>query len=224
MLTRCINGRIALSSIRSVTWVFLFSVLPTQAATLQYVSDELTIEFRAGRGSQDPVLRTLTSGTRVSLLRSGKDGHSRVRLDDGTEGWVPSHLLVKNAGPKQRLLQVQAKREELAAENQRRRRDQLALRNALAHLQSRLTAARAVQQQLVSTIARLRDLIPHRQALEERHRSLLSQLVTLERDLELLRVENRACRDNASQDWAMMGMGVLFGGVLAGVLVTRARW
>jgi hypothetical protein len=49
-------------------------------------------------------------------------------------------------------------------------------------------------------------------------------LVTLERDLELLRVENRARRYDARQDWAMLGIGVLCGGVLAGVLVTRARW
>ena len=205
-----------------MTWMFLLLlVLPAQAATLKYVTDALTVELRTGRDHNDPVVHTLTPGTRVSLLRNTPDGHSRVRLEDGTEGWIPSQLLVKDAIPEQRLLRLRAKQDEIAAANQRGRRDQLALRHALADLQSRLVATRTAHQQLVSTIARLRDLIPRGQALEEQHQSLLSQLVTLESDLELLRVENDARRDDASRNWAIVGIGVLLGGVFAGLLLNR---
>ncbi len=187
------------------------------------MSDELVIEPWAGRNGKEAVLRALTRSARVSLPQRRQDAPSAVPLQHETTGWATDHLLVKNAVPKQGLLQMQAKRDALVAENQRLQRNQLALRQALAHRQARLTAARAARQQLVSTITRLRHLIPRRQALEKRHQSLLSQVVTLESDLELLRVENNARRDDASHDSATMGIGMLFGGLLAGLLVTRMR-
>jgi hypothetical protein len=176
------------------------------------------------QAAKDLVLRGLTSSDHVSSLRSNENVDSVMPLSDRADGRPASHLLVENTIPKPGVLQVQAKRDELTAKNKRLRRDQTTMHNDLAHLRERLTAAEAARERLASTIAGLRVLIPRRQALEERHQLLLSQLVTLERDLELLRVETNARRDHANQDWAMAGIAVLLAGMLAGALATRVRW
>jgi SH3 domain protein len=210
--------------IRNAIGLLLFSVLHAEAAILQDGSDKAAAQFRAGQNGHRPViLRTLTSGTPMSLAQSSQDKHRQGQSQDHTRGWITNPVLARNAVSEQNLFQIQTKQDALVAENQRLQHDHLTLRQALTHVQKRLTATRAAQQQLVSTITRLRELIPRRQALEERHQSLLSQLVIVESELELLRVENNARKDDASQRWAMMGFGVLFGGVLAGLLVTRAR-
>lgn len=218
------SRNVALSSMRSLALVILFFVAPAPAVALHHLSNQLVIDLRTAQATQSGGLRNLTRSNRRSSLQETEDVDSLPRLQKKTAGRPASHLLVENTIAKQHLLQVQTKRDELAAENQRLQRDQRTMRHDLTDLRARLTAAQTAHQQLVTTIARLRILIPQRQALEEQHRSLLSQLVTLEHNLELLRVETNARRDDTNQDWAMVGIGVLLAGVLAGMLATRTRW
>lgn len=202
----------------------LFAVLPADAAPYSYQTDQRPVGFRAGQVGEDPGLPALGNAPPGPLRPSGQDSDSRGWPQREIQVWAANHVLAENTISKQHRIRAQLQREKLAAENERLRRDQMATREALAHLQTRLNTAKALHQQLISTIVRLRSLIPRRQALEEQHRTLLSQVVALESDVELLRVENDARRNEASHDWVMLAISVLLGGVLVGLLVIRIRW
>jgi len=67
--------------------VVLFLSATVAWAETVYVDDKLTITFRSGPGMERKILEYLTTGAQMELLEDGEEW-VRVRLTDGTEGWV----------------------------------------------------------------------------------------------------------------------------------------
>jgi SH3 domain protein len=78
------------STIRRITLSLLLSLpLVSQAA---FITDKIVVEVHAERFDQGPVLKKLSSGSRVEVLMS--DGqYSRIRTNDNVTGWVKSDYL-----------------------------------------------------------------------------------------------------------------------------------
>ncbi|MGD8711810.1 MAG: hypothetical protein PVG50_03130, partial [Thiohalophilus sp.] len=49
------------------------------AAQYQYVSDQLIITLRNGKGNTYQILKTLPTGTRLEVLETTDEGYTRVR-------------------------------------------------------------------------------------------------------------------------------------------------
>jgi SH3 domain protein len=60
--------------------------------------------------------------------------------------------------------------------------------------------------------------------LANENRDLKKQIVDLQRDIEGLQNETQQLRDRSQRDWFVTGALVVFGGFLAGIIVTRIRW
>jgi SH3 domain protein len=78
----------------SVTITLLLVMTATVMAQSFYVNDVIKVTLRAGPGYDHKILSVLNSGDPVELVERGKDW-SRVRLSDGTEGWMATRLLTK---------------------------------------------------------------------------------------------------------------------------------
>ncbi len=184
----------------------------------RYVTDELRISLRSGAGNQYRIVRVLPSGTALETLESEGEW-TRVRAADET-GWVRTQYLSSQRVAADQLEDVQAQlgqaRERIdelettlaetreALDTERSRAEELAAQNA--DLESQLSDA-AEGLQLSEENTRLRET---NQQLEQR-------IGALERDLG--RATNREQRE-----WFMVGAGVLFAGLLSGLLVTRIPW
>jgi SH3 domain protein len=77
--------------------VFLLTFLSIHtlaAAETMYVSDQLLITFRQGKGTEYKILKTLKSGTPMEVLENEEgDNYVKVRLESGEEGYVLSQYL-----------------------------------------------------------------------------------------------------------------------------------
>ncbi|MDH5649081.1 MAG: TIGR04211 family SH3 domain-containing protein [Gammaproteobacteria bacterium] len=92
------------------------------AAETVYVIDQISVGLYSGVGGQEPLIKDVTTGTSLEILeRSGND--LRVRMGDGTEGWIdgnyvmeekPAQLLLKQS--QGALLKIKS---ELAESNQK---------------------------------------------------------------------------------------------------------
>ena len=69
--------------------------LPAQAQSGNtiYVSDQLEVTLRRGKGTRFGISAMLQSGTPLTVLeQDAESGYSRVRTPGGTEGWVLSRF------------------------------------------------------------------------------------------------------------------------------------
>jgi SH3 domain protein len=67
---------------------------PLSAENTAYVKDIMEIALRVAPGTGSKLLRTIRSGDMVTVLEEA-EGWSRVKMKDGTEGWVVSRYLIQ---------------------------------------------------------------------------------------------------------------------------------
>ncbi len=73
-------------TVSSLVFVLMLSALIANAKT-QYVSDELVINLREGKGNEYKIIKMLKRDTPLKILEEG-DQYLRVRTEEGLEGWV----------------------------------------------------------------------------------------------------------------------------------------
>lgn len=85
-----------------------------------YIRDTLYVVLRSDLSEQSEIVFTgLVSGTPVTLLDESEDGiDSKVRTEDGTEGWVQTQYLSEDTATKMDLQQANAKLLQVEAENE----------------------------------------------------------------------------------------------------------
>jgi SH3 domain protein len=199
----------------------LFGVLVSGASAQQtrWVTDEWRINLRSGAGNEYRIIEVLPTGTTMQLLESG-DAWSRVRIGSGAEGWVPSQYLMSEPPAAQRLQTVQ---QELTGARER-----------IAALEAELqqvTAERDSARQQVASLGGARERLTQqldqaREGLElsEENKLLKKQVIDLQRRIQDLESETVRLADRSRQDWFLVGAGVLFAGMLVGIIMTRIRW
>jgi SH3 domain protein len=74
--------------------VFIGHARSVPAEATAYIKDIMEITLRVAPGTGSKVLRMIRSGEMVTVLQKG-EGWSRVKVEDGTEGWVVSRYLIQ---------------------------------------------------------------------------------------------------------------------------------
>lgn len=190
----------------------LFILLPALAQesnSLSYVSDRLEIPLRSGDSTRFKILQMLPSGTALTVVNTdAASGYSKVRTEDGTEGFVLSKQLI--AQPNQYQAEIAALKQLLA---------KLSADTQQVNQAQRKTTLE--NQRLSQELAQLRKTAVNAINIDSRNQSLEQDRLELERSLQLAQQENQALRDTSNQAWFLRGAGVLLGGILLGVFFPR---
>jgi SH3 domain protein len=170
-----------------------------------YVTNQAQLRVHRGPSNSYQVIKSLPTGTTVSIVNDTiNNGYVEIRLQDGSKGYVlinsltssPATIKLDNA--QQTVASVRHPAVEIQTT------DLIKERNQLAHRLERLqhTAANAV------------DIERQRNDLQER-------LVNLERNNRHLKLQNQALMNKSNHEWFLLGAGVLFAGMIIGLLLTR---
>jgi SH3 domain protein len=81
--------------------ILTFSVGIVDAKT-EYVSDELVITMRAGKGNEYKIIKMLTAGTPLEIIQEDQQ-YLGVRTQDGQEGWVLKQFITSET-PKAKVI------------------------------------------------------------------------------------------------------------------------
>jgi len=212
-----------------VSAVVMLSVGSVQANTV-YISDELTVPLRSGPSSGHRILhRGLPSGTQMEVLETDEDaGFSRIRTSRGTEGWIRSQYLVNQPIAKQRLAAAQramanaqaalaaeqAKVRELTASNSERGSTNASNAKRIAELEAELAEITRISAGAIETSAE--------------NIKLKEVNARLQDELDDIAQSRAQLEDNAFNEALMIGGGLLFLGLIAGVLIKarphRSAW
>jgi SH3 domain protein len=207
---------------RIVLTVLLFLFATTAAAESRFVDDQLVITMRTGKGNTYQILRTFPSGTVLELLENDGD-YSRVRSNEGTEGWVLTQYLTKTPIAKVRLVRAEQQLERL-------REDKTQLQQQLATLKEEKSALDkehgnlgSEAEKLHSELEKLRKVAARPIELAQENEDLKDKTGRLQQEIEQLQDENSHLQDRSQRDWFLTGAGVLFGGIFLGLILPRLR-
>ncbi|HHH48234.1 MAG TPA: TIGR04211 family SH3 domain-containing protein [Gammaproteobacteria bacterium] len=191
-------------------------------AETKYVIDQIVITLRSGQSNQHQILRTLPSGTRMEVLEKS-DKYSRVRLADGTEGWVLNQYLTSTPIARQRLAAAEKKLAELEARNTRLKEELAATSSKESNLSKQYAALKKQDEKLNEELNRLRRVAAKPLQLENENARLKKQLLELENEHELVQQENQMLRDSAEREWFLTGAGVIVLGIILGLIAPSLR-
>jgi len=207
---------------RLALFALVFAVATAAAAETNYVDDTLTITLRTGQGNTYQILRTLTSGAALEVLERD-DKYARVRTADGAEGWVLNQYLSTTPVARDRLVQAEQRLARFETENQQLKKDLAALRTEKRTVEGEHKQMSGTAEKLQAELERLKTVAARPLELEKQNQEMRQRLQELELNARMLGEENTALRDRANRDWFLAGAGVLFGGMLLGLLLPKLR-
>lgn len=218
---------IRFSSLLLLGFLLLFG--QAAAARTQYVSDELVITFREGKGTKYRIIQTLKTGTPVEILEEDEE-YSKVQLQSGEIGYVLKQYLSDQI-PKARVIANLEK--DLA-----RLKNQLnSVDSGRAEIQAQLAAGQGELQQVrqqynetTRTLEKvqsryddLRQKSEHVVELSKERERLTSENGQLSTELSRLQKEYRTLLREDIVQWFLAGGGVFFVGWIAGKSSRKKR-
>ena len=206
--------------------LFFISLLGSVSAFAEtaYITDQLKITLRSGESTTHKVVRMLPSGTAVKVLdRNNQTNYAKIRLSDGTTGYVLNRMLLAERPARERLAEAEQQLVVLRQEPGK-------LSSQLAELQERHAALEKksaemgdendrLEQELVSLSKVAQD--PLRVARERDDAVLHSQ--KLSNELDILKLKNQRLTDKTEQNWFLIGAGVVIAGIILGLLLPHMR-
>ncbi|WP_293646519.1 TIGR04211 family SH3 domain-containing protein [Thiolapillus sp.] len=204
--------------------LFLLWVAFSAQAETRYVTDQAKITMRSGESAKHRIVRMLPSGTTVTVLSTNSaSGYSRIRLADGKTGYVLTRQLLTQPVARDRIIKLEARIKELEASPgelssklAKLSREHGTLKQAHAALQSEKDAIQSELEELKRTSANAVQIAQERKTLRK-------QVATMSRDLADQEQEILELKNSSTQRWFLIGGGVLFGGILLGLVLPHLR-
>lgn len=188
-------------------------------ADILYIKPSLEVLMRKNQGDNARIVATVPMGTAVELLQGGKEW-SRIRLQDGSEGWVRSRFLgtsplipVANikpgVGPDGSVTDPQGRLRDIASDNERLRKE----------LASCTTDRSTLADKYQTLAADPNSALYAKTHLGEAQR----EIEELRQKLAAAEIENTVLRKNQSIKWFFVGSIVILVGWLIGRLSSNGR-
>jgi len=208
---------------RYILFAVAFCYVESIIAETVYVKDLLFVPLRGGQSLEHKILHNgVRSGTTLELLEENKDtGYSRIRMENGQEGWMKSQYLTSTPIALHRLDGLQQQISEL-------RRDGESDQQNIAQLETQISLLEQVNEELQSDrsalsseVDRITKLSEDVIQIDQDNLHLTEQNESLMDELDTLTLINNRLEDDSDRRWFLNGAGVVLSGLLVGFLLGR---
>ncbi len=221
---RGFNRKPRRSKLCALAAVILCILSASVSAQTRYVSDELVITLRTGPSTQNAIIQNLRTGEAVTLLNgNAQSGFVRVRTESGVEGWALVQYLVDSPVARNQLENAQR---ELSQSRPRiaELESQVAdLTEQLDEATQRMQEAETAATDLNTELVDVRSASANALTMRDQNESLRRRLNERDMLFEELTTENAELASRASREWFMIGAGVLFAGIVLGLIIPSLR-
>lgn len=205
--------------------LIILSPLISSAATTRYVSDELEITMRNGKGVKFGIKKMLTSGERLNVIEADpSSGYSKVRTPSGAEGWVLSRYLTNTPSARNRVARSEQKTVNLELELAKTKEEMQSLSTQNSTAGSQNMTLKETSQRLKKELDDLKRTASNAVALDNENRQLKGKIQQIDHKMQSLVLENAALKDSEAKSWFLIGAAVLFGGIILGLIIPRIRF
>jgi len=194
-------------------------------ADILYIADDTNLALRSAASSYGPVTRVLPTGTSVTVVGEPlKNGFIKVRLIDGTEGYIKTKY-TKKEPPEHDAKDTASKNLALLQNEISTLKEQLAKATEAITPGTSLEKSLATERdQLSRELNEIKITAANAVQLKEEHDLLQERVVNGERDLEQLKLENQALKDTTKQDWLLYGGALVIIGIFLGFILPKISW
>ena len=186
-------------------------------AQTNYITDDFEVMLRTGPSLQNKIIRSMPSGTRIEVLRRDSgNGHSQVQISSGEIGYVLTRFLSERPSARNQLRSLQDQLKQLNSEPNELRRLLATSQDEnkqLIELNSDLSE-RANNSDL--ELARIKEISGDVVKIASQNAKLESEVQHLLLQLDDIRIQNEALKDNSERVRNLIGIGVLLLGIFLG--------
>jgi len=190
-----------------------------------YVTDTHIIALRSEASNKGAVVRMLETGAPLTVLEiNKKSGYSRIRLQDGTEGYILTNNTAKEP-PKQTQPASTTK------ENATLKSENAAMKLELIKLKQFITPGTTLEQslskerdQLARELSDLKETAAEAAQIKAERDDYQERYVQIEKEVKQLERENEALKDRTEQDWFLYGGLVASLGMFLGFVLPKLSW
>ena len=203
----------------------MFMVSFSANAETIYVTDHFKIELRSGESIRNKIIKMVPSGAQLTVIKQNPStGYTKVRLKNGMEGYLLTRYTQNKPVSKWYLQQATEKLEFLQKENK-------AIMAEFAQLTGNNTSALSEnvslsqeREKLSTELNNLRQTAANAIQLKNQRDQLQERVITVERELQQLKLENKSLEDSTNQDWFLYGGILAFTGIFLGLFIPKIRW
>ena len=189
------------------------------ADSFVYITDQVEIPIRSESTTQgNNLIRTLPSGTKLSILQATEDGWTQVQYED-TTGWIISRYLSNKPPARQELEKLSLENSanklmvsKLQNEKERLENELLSLKDDNATLAIQSSKAKAEKEHIEKIY---QDALK----LEHENEKLMQESLQLKTELQLANNHSQIEQDTSSRNWFIVGALVLFFGMIIGFIL-----
>jgi SH3 domain protein len=194
-------------------------------ADVIYVTDNLNLSLRSEENNNSKVVKLVSTGTPLTVIEENKStGFVHVRMNDGTEGFIPIRNTMKEPASRAQLEVISKNLATLQSEN-------TALKAELSTMKESITPGTSLEQslatdrdQLSRELSELKKTAASTVELKNQRDEFQERVVNAERELEQFKLENHALQDTANQDWFLYGGMLALVGVVLGFILPKLSW
>lgn len=199
------------------------AVAAASVAETVYIRDTLYVPLRGGQSTEYRILHAgLRSGTPLELLETNEEtGYSRVRMEDGKEGWLQTQYLVDEPIASDILQSAQDQLLALEAEHQKALLRVQELQNSRAELMTENEQLRAEFDRLSTELAEITALSESTLDIQAQNESLLEERDALDQQIDALLIANDELQNDSSQEWFLRGGAVVIIALVLGFWFAR---
>ena len=209
---------------RKLLTLALLAAAGLAQAETRYITDQLEATLRSGESITHRITKMLPSGTPVEVLSTNaKTGYSRIRTQDGKDAYILTRHLMEQAPPRERVIQLEAKLQELQQAPDQLTAKLAALQDQYGNLERAHEKLESTKRELEAELIAVKRAAADPLAIAEERNALRKQVADLARQAEELKAKNAEIANDQGQRWFMIGGGVAFGGLLLGLILPHLR-
>ena len=217
-------------SLQFIIFSLLFLLATASAyAETRYVSDQLIVTVRSGKGNQYKILETLPTSTPVTVLEDDKT-YVKVVTPKGTEGYIQAHYVSKTVPKSTQITQLNNKiaalQQQLTAQQQNFQGSQeetSAQKDQITQLSAQLNQTRQELKKSADEYQTLRSKSENVLTLGTENEQLIEKNNLLNSELLVLREENQKFHRSNMIQWFLAGGGVFLGGWIIGKISRKKQ-
>jgi len=199
--------------------VFFFLATIASADAIVYITDQVDIPIRSDKVFGDNIIRSLPSGTELSILQiTDNNAWAQIKYED-TVGWIIASYLSKDPPAREELKKLKRtyNANKLLISKFQTEKDELekqlvSLKQENADLVIQSSKSQAEK-------AHIEQIYQDALKLEHENERLIQETLQLKTELQLAENNTQIEKDTSQRNWFIVGSLVLFFGMLIGYIV-----
>ena len=207
-----------------VAGVLMFSVMMPVFAD-KYVSDVLWVTLHSAADDNSPSVRVLKSGTQLQVLDTAEvNEYLHVKTTKGDEGWIKSRYLLDDPTAALQLDTLKDQLQKLQDENTQLKADIESVHKDAKETDLEHKRMISENSKLVAQNKKLKAVAQKPLELAQENDKLKVDNARLKKEYDKMSEKFSTIKSDGQRIWFMTGAGVLFAGIILGIIFPNLRF